>query len=85
LAIIKPDAVAKGTETAIKLLIHQAGFHIVAERKIALTQTSAEEFYAEHSQKPFYARLTQFMSRYYVFGTNVNGLAGLLLFWYSQE
>lgn len=62
LAIIKPDAVAKGLSDAIKLRIRDEGFTIVQEKLIQLNRTSAEEFYAEHYGKPFFERLTTFMS-----------------------
>ena len=43
LAAIKPDAIDHKEE--IMSNIRDAGFHIVAEKKLALTKDIAEEFY----------------------------------------
>jgi nucleoside-diphosphate kinase len=63
-AMIKPDAVAKGYTEMIKKRIREDGFAIIQEKLVHLTQTSAEEFYAEHAGKPFFEGLVKQMSRY---------------------
>jgi nucleoside-diphosphate kinase len=62
LAIIKPDAVSKGTAGKILSRIEEAGFRIRAMRLTHLTKHEAEGFYAVHRERPFFASLTDFMS-----------------------
>jgi nucleoside-diphosphate kinase len=60
--MIKPDAVAEGHTGAITKMIEEAGFRIVAIRKTLLTPERAGEFYAVHSERPFYNDLKSYMS-----------------------
>ncbi|MEZ0608955.1 nucleoside-diphosphate kinase [Fibrella sp. WM1] len=60
--MIKPDAVAEGHTGAITKLIEEAGFRIVAIKKTRLTPERAGEFYAVHSERPFYNDLKNYMS-----------------------
>ncbi|MRS60054.1 nucleoside-diphosphate kinase [Larkinella terrae] len=60
--MIKPDAVAEGNSGAIIKMIEEAGFRIVALKKIQLTKERAGQFYAVHSERPFYDGLTTYMS-----------------------
>ena len=62
LAIVKPDAMARGLQGEILKRIHEAGFQIVAVKSLRMTRTEAEGFYAVHRGKPFFAPLTDFMS-----------------------
>ncbi len=62
LAIIKPDAVAKGVASRILQRIEESGFQIRAMRLLHLTRSQAEGFYAVHRQRPFFGGLTTFMS-----------------------
>ena len=62
LAIVKPDAVAKGVTGQILARIEQEGFRIVALRMVRLGVQGAEGFYAVHRERPFFADLTAFMS-----------------------
>jgi nucleoside-diphosphate kinase len=62
LAIIKPDAVARGLAGDILKRIHEAKFQIVAIKSLRLTKAEAEGFYAVHSARPFFKDLTEFMS-----------------------
>lgn len=61
-AIIKPDAVAAGHAGEILALIEQAGFRILALRKRRLSPLEAENFYAVHRERPFFASLVRFMT-----------------------
>jgi nucleoside-diphosphate kinase len=61
-AIIKPDAVSKGSTGAILSRIHAAGFSIVAIKSMRLTAEEAGGFYAVHRSRPFFGDLTKFMS-----------------------
>ena len=60
--MIKPDAVAEGHTGAITKMIEEAGFRIVAIKKTLLTPERAGEFYAVHSERPFYNDLRSYMS-----------------------
>ncbi len=60
--MIKPDAVNAGNAGAIIKMIQEAGFRIVAMKKTKLTQERAGEFYAVHSERPFYNDLCAYMS-----------------------
>lgn len=61
-SIIKPDAVRKGYSAAILAEIEKAGFKIVAIKKMFLSKSQAQGFYAVHSQRPFFDSLVTFMS-----------------------
>jgi nucleoside-diphosphate kinase len=60
--MIKPDAVEGGHTGAIIKMIEEAGFRIVAIRKTQLTSERAGQFYAVHSERPFYNDLCAYMS-----------------------
>src|SRR5215218_3865215 len=60
--IIKPDAVAAGHTGAIIQSILDSGFQIRGLKLIHMTQRQAEDFYAVHRERPFFAGLTEFMS-----------------------
>jgi len=62
LAIIKPDAVAKGVIGEIITAWERAGFKIIAMKMLHLTKDQAKAFYIVHKDKPFYESLTNFMS-----------------------
>jgi nucleoside-diphosphate kinase len=67
LAIVKPDAVARGLVSDILARIHRAGFQIVAIKSLRLTRAEAEGFYAVHKGKGFFGELVEFMSSGKVF------------------
>ena len=60
--MIKPDAVKNGHIGAILNQINEAGFRIVAMKYTKLSAEKAGEFYAVHSERPFYGELVEFMS-----------------------
>jgi nucleoside-diphosphate kinase len=62
LAIIKPDAVARGAMGDIVSTIEQRGFSVLSAKMLHITRKQAEGFYAVHAGKPFFASLTTFMS-----------------------
>jgi nucleoside-diphosphate kinase len=61
-SIIKPDAVRKSYSIAILAEIEKAGFTIVAIKKMFLSKSQAQGFYAVHSKRPFFDSLITFMS-----------------------
>jgi nucleoside-diphosphate kinase len=63
LAIIKPDAVAKGVAGKIMARIEEGGFTILAAKLIHMTDAQARGFYIVHKDKPFYASLCSFMTQ----------------------
>ena len=63
LAIIKPDAVAKGVVGEIITRIERAGFSIRAARFLRLSAAEAGGFYIVHQERPFYGSLCAFMTQ----------------------
>ena len=66
-SIIKPDAVEKKKAGAILAMLEEAGFSIVACKRVHLTKQVAEGFYAVHKERGFFNELVQFMTRSPVF------------------
>ena len=62
LAIIKPDAIAKNFIGKILAQIEENGLHIIASKMTHLSKEEVEEFYSEHSKRPFYNSLVKYMS-----------------------
>ena len=62
LAIIKPDAVASGSAGKIIAHLEEGGFEVHALRMTRLSLAQAREFYAAHSERPFYDSLVEFMT-----------------------
>ncbi len=62
LSIIKPDATRRNLTGKINAKFEEAGLRIVAQRRLRLSQAQAEEFYAVHKARPFFAGLVQFMT-----------------------
>jgi len=67
LSIIKPDAVEKNKAGAILALLEESGFKIVGCKRVHLSQSVAEGFYAVHKARPFFGELVTFMTRNPVF------------------
>ncbi|HRI67649.1 MAG TPA: nucleoside-diphosphate kinase [Polyangium sp.] len=63
LSIIKPDAVEKNHAGAILARLESEGFIVRAMKRIHLTRSEAEGFYAEHRGRGFFDELCAFMSR----------------------
>lgn len=62
LSIIKPDAVAKGYIGKIIDRFESNGLRIAGMKKIHLSEKQAQDFYAVHKDRPFYAGLVKFMT-----------------------
>ncbi|MFD3276446.1 nucleoside-diphosphate kinase [Aquirufa echingensis] len=60
--MIKPDAVLDGFTGPIIQQIEEAGFRIVAIKKVHLTPEEAGKFYEVHKDRPFYGELCEYMS-----------------------
>ena len=61
LSIIKPDAVKAGNVDEINLVIENSGLKILEKKELKLSKEEAQQFYAVHSDKPFYKELCEFM------------------------
>ncbi len=62
LSIVKPDAVAKNVIGQIYSRFESAGLRVVAARMLRLSDAVAGGFYAEHSERPFFPALIEFMT-----------------------
>ena len=60
--MVKPEAVEAGNTGAILNKIENAGFRIIAMKKILLTRERAGKFYEVHKERPFYGELVDYMS-----------------------
>lgn len=60
--MIKPDAVKAGNIGNVLAMINAGGFRIVAMKYTQLSKEAAGQFYAVHSERPFYGELVDFMS-----------------------
>ena len=60
--MIKPEAMRKGYAGGILKMIQEANFKIIALKMRHLSVDEAQEFYAIHSERPFYNDLVAFMS-----------------------
>ena len=65
LCIIKPDAVKNGFVEEINNLIIENGLQILKSKKTKISAEIAEEFYSEHSEKPSFTELVEFMTSDY--------------------
>ncbi|MCR9184082.1 MAG: nucleoside-diphosphate kinase [Halieaceae bacterium] len=62
LSIVKPDAVAKNVIGQIYSRFESAGLRVVAAKMLRLSDAVAGGFYAEHSERPFFPALIEFMT-----------------------
>lgn len=60
--MIKPNAIKKNVIGNIFSRFEANGLRIIALKMIHLTRGQAEDFYQEHSGKPFFENLCSFMS-----------------------
>ena len=60
-SILKPDATARNLTGAINAIIEKAGLRIIAQRRVRISRSEAETFYAVHRQRPFFGELVDFM------------------------
>ena len=61
LSIIKPDATKRNITGKVNAIIEASGLKIVAQKRIQLTKSQAEAFYAVHNERPFFNGLVEFM------------------------
>jgi len=61
LSILKPDATERNLTGAINATFEKAGFRIVAQKRVQLSEAQAKAFYAVHAARPFYGELVSYM------------------------
>ena len=62
LVLIKPDALARGLAGEILGRLERRGLEIRAAKLVQLDRSLAERHYAEHSEKPFFGELVDFIT-----------------------
>ena len=60
--IIKPDSVRKGNFGKIISRLEDEGFRVLGLKKVSLSRTQAESFYAVHRERPFFSGLVDYMT-----------------------
>jgi nucleoside-diphosphate kinase len=61
-SIIKPDATERNITGKVNSMIEAAGFRIIAQKRIKLSEAQASEFYGVHSHRPFFKDLVATMT-----------------------
>ena len=61
LSIIKPDATKRNLTGLINTKLEKAGLKIIAQKRLPLTKSMAENFYEIHKDRPFFNDLVDFM------------------------
>ena len=61
LSIIKPDATRRNLTGKVNARFEERGLRIVAQKRLRLGTTTAEQFYAVHAERPFFRDLVTFM------------------------
>jgi nucleoside-diphosphate kinase len=60
--MVKPDGVARGLTGEIISRIERRGFRVVGMKKSVMSRHAAQEHYGEHSEKPFFGELVEFIT-----------------------
>lgn len=61
-SIIKPNAIKKNVLGEIITTFEKNGLQIAAAKLTNIPRSQCEEFYAEHSERPFFGELVDFMT-----------------------
>ena len=62
LILVKPDAFARGLTGEVIARFERKGLRIVALKHMRVERELAEQHYAEHSEKPFFGELVEFIT-----------------------
>ena len=62
LILVKPDAFARGLTGEVIARFERKGLRIVALKHMRVERFLAEEHYAEHSERPFFGELVEFIT-----------------------
>ena len=60
--MVKPDGVAAGLTGEVISRIERKGFGVVALEKRVMSRDAAEAHYGEHSERPFFGELVDFIT-----------------------
>ena len=60
-SIIKPDATRRNITGKVVAKLEEGGLRVVAQKRIRMSQSQAEGFYAVHKERPFFGELVEFM------------------------
>lgn len=60
--MVKPDAVGRGLTGAIVSRIERRGLRLVGLKMTGMSRAVAEEHYGEHSERPFFGELVDFIT-----------------------
>ena len=61
-SIIKPDATKRNITGSIIKVIEESGLRIIAQKRVKLSISQAESFYAVHKERPFFKDLVEYMT-----------------------
>ena len=61
-SIIKPDATKRNITGSINKVIEDSGLRIIAQKRIKLTLSQAQDFYGVHKDKSFFNDLISYMT-----------------------
>lgn len=61
LSILKPDATRRNITGKINAKIEDAGLRIIAQKRLHLSLSQAQAFYAVHAERSFFGELCHFM------------------------
>src|SRR4051794_4483998 len=62
LILVKPDAFGRGVTGEILARFERKGLAIVAMKHMTVDRELAEQHYAEHSERPFFGELVEFIT-----------------------
>jgi nucleoside-diphosphate kinase len=77
LILVKPDAFDRGLTGEILARFERKGLKIVALRGLTVTTELAEQHYAEHSQRPFFGELVEFITSGPIVAAVLEGLGAV--------
>ena len=61
LSILKPDVVKRNIVGKVISYIEKAGFRIVGQKRLLMSEKQAKNFYYVHNERPFFSELVNFM------------------------
>jgi len=73
LVLVKPDGMRRGLAGEVLARLERRGLELRAARLLKLTRSLAQQHYAEHRGKPFYADLVSFITSGPVLALAVRG------------
>jgi nucleoside-diphosphate kinase len=62
LVLVKPDAMRRALAGEIIARLERRGLELCAARLLTVNRSLAEEHYAEHTEKPFFGELVEFIT-----------------------